>query len=303
MLIAGAGVGVYLVQQQQLIGQKALTEGGVADIYLDPATSDGFAAGQNFNVEVKVDTKSTNLNQINAVISFPSDSPFVVTNVFPNDMLTGTNDRWSYQRLKDRSEGNQTLVEIIMQYNSTQQFAPIGPFTIATIALRVLPNTPDGSSVTLSFTPAQTTVLTSGGEDILGQTRSSTYTVGSGAGTPEPTRTLTPSATVTQGGGANPTNSPNPSPTTVTNPTNSPTPSPTTGTSTGTGGTNPSNTPAPTATSAPAATATSAPAAGSGTTQAAADTLPQAGVTLPTVAVLLAGALMFITGLFALKRT
>lgn len=228
-LIAGAGVGVYLVQQQQLIKKDAVVPGGTADILLSPQSANA-NSGDTIPVDIRVNSHDIAVSTLNVRLMFPNDGILnYPVSIVPNQTLI-QDHQWRFDT-NSYVNGDNVIIDISAFNTSIEGYTANGDVTYATIQL-VGNNT---GTASLQFDPANTVLLEkSTGNDILSDQLPSpggTYTIGGGG----PAPSMTPSPTQDPG----PLPSASPSPTTGTNPPDSPTPSPTTGSV-------PANTPTPT---------------------------------------------------------
>jgi large repetitive protein len=206
-LLAGAGVGVYLVQQQQDVRQKAFQAGGNVEMTLN-ADSTSLQPGAATEISVMLDTKQTDVKNIQAFVSFPKDSGFTASNPSPNPAIFINNDKWTITSFTTVDEGNQTVVKMGALYASTNSYATTQPVVFAHFTLTA-PQTA-GATVSLQFDQNNSEVRSNTGDDVLGTIRGTSVTVaGSANPTATPTQGAQPSLTPTTG--ANPSQTPTPS--------------------------------------------------------------------------------------------
>jgi hypothetical protein len=316
MLLAGVGAGVYLVRQQQLVEKKAAVPGGTAEIYLSPKTGT-YALNEAFTVDIFADSKNTTINGVTAIITFPTSNDYSIQTIVPNMDLIQNTDWRNHPAAYYESDPQTGLTTAYLQlaYISPEGYTNPDPFKIGTITFRGFADINLQvkfnleSSRVIHF-PSGSDILSDGINNLAGGF-AAVYTIGSGGST-EPTPTPTqapvvdPTATPTLPPGTTPSPTPTLSAGATPTPTRTPTPAPTNTPAPGGGGTTPTNTPAPGG-GGTAPTNTPAPA-GSGTTPESGDTgtpetLPQAGLSLPTYLIALAGMVLILFGTALIRRT
>lgn len=239
-LVAGAGVGVYLVQQQQLLQKKAVVPGGTADILLSPQ-SQSANVGDTIPVDIRVNSNNIAVSTLNVRLMFPNDDVLnYPVSIIPNQTLINDH-QWRFDTNSYESGGN-IIIDISAFNTSIEGYTANGDVTYATIQLVGKGN----GTASLQFDPGNTLLLEkSTGNDILDDNQpaglpTGTYSIGGGTlptNTPIPQPTSPPAATNTPIPGQ-PTNTPVP-------PTNTPEPTATTAPG------QPTNTPGPAATATP----------------------------------------------------
>lgn len=262
VLVGGFIAGLILVRQRQDIREEAAVPGGEATVRLSPETG-SFEVGDSFPVSVSFNTNGIPVSGISVRLRYPysgTTPELTVSGLTLNSSLLSSGD-WSCPTRDVSEENGNVIIDVGCANTSAAGYSTASDVQLFRFNLTV-GRTPSVNPVPLTFDNNQTVITSeSTGEDIaLIPSSSGSYTIG--GTTTQPTATPTPTGTTTQT-----------------------TPTPTTAVT---------STPTPTSTATPTPTSTSSAQTSKGGTE-----LPDAGVSLPAIVAISAGALMMLAA-FAL---
>lgn len=268
VLVAGFVAGLILVRQRQDIREEAAVPGGEATVRLSPETGN-FEVGDSFPVSVSFNTSGIAISGISVKITYPfsgSTPELTVQGLNINSSLLSSGD-WACPTRNATESGANVVIEVGCANTSAAGYTTSGDVELFRFNLSV-DRVPASNPVTLTFDNAGTVITSqSTGSDIaLIPSSTGNYTI-AGATTQA---TATPIPT-----GAATTSTPTPTTSLTTTVTTTVTATPTT-----------TKTPTPTSTS-------------SGTTTKGGEQLPDAGVSLPAILGIGAGAFLMLAA-FAL---
>ena len=283
ILLGSIVAGLLLLKQSQELRKEASTPYGQATVSLTPEQKT-LAVGETINITLLFNTAGYPVSTVTTKLTFPftgTASQISVEDIQIDAQLLETGN-WSCPIKESYEQDSEVNIDISCLNVSTVGFISTEDVSFATITFKVnsLPST---NPTVIAFAPQESIITnkTDGMDILLAPTSFGTYTVSSSEGdssaltvtltpttaaAPSATATVTPTTSVGQGGTSS-------TPTPTTRPTSSPTP--TTASSL-------TNTPTPTAS-----------AVGSS------DTLPDSGVPLPTLAILLIGFIVMVTAAVA----
>lgn len=264
--LIGVAVAVYLVQQRQSLQSEAAVPDGQATVSLTPSTG-SFNVGDPIQMSVFFNTADIPISGVAIRLRYPfaAATPEIsVASIDINSAFLNSPD-WTCPVVSSFEEGSEVIIDIACANGSALGFATNTDTLLAQVTLNVN-EVPGTNPLSIQFDPTLSVITQkSTGQDILAiPDNQGTYTVTSAnqTATVSPTGSVSATATV--------------SPTTTATPT---------GTATAT--------PTGTRTITPTTTTTATPTP---------DTLPDAGVSTPTLIGFGAGliTLLFAAGLFAL---
>lgn len=216
--LAGIGVGVYLVQQQQDIRDEAAVPGGISEVFVTPSTKTA-QAGDTFPVDISFSTGGETISAIAIQLQYSytgAQPPVEVTDIAVNSDLTSTSE-WSFPVKKIEDLGGQIQIRIAAINLSTTGYSSSTDTKVATLNLKA--NAP--GTITMEFDPQESKITqkTTAEDILLIPVSTGVYTVngevGGPADTPTPTVTGTssgasPTATPQAGSSTSPTPTPSP---------------------------------------------------------------------------------------------
>jgi hypothetical protein len=266
VLVGGFVAGLFLVRQRQDIREEAAVPGGEATVRLSPETGN-FDVGDSFPVSVSFNTNGIAISGIAVQMEYPfsgTTPELTVSGLTINSSLLSSGD-WSCPTRNVRESGSTQIIEVACANTSATGYTTSNDVQLFRFNLTV-GRVPQTNPLPLTFNSAGTVITSEAtGSDIaLIPSSLGSYTIGSGV---QPTATPTPTGTTS---------------------TSTPTPTPTTAVST--------STPTPTVTSTPTPTST---ASATITTTKGGEQLPDAGISLPAILGISAGAFLIIAA-FAL---
>jgi hypothetical protein len=256
--IGGFATGLYLLQERQTITEKAAVPGGEAKVSWAPATGN-YNVGDTINATISFTTAGIPASGIavRAMYPFSGSSPEVsVTGIRINSALL-SNGNWTCPTQNASQQGGNIVIDIACANTGASGFTSTSDTLLANIDLKV--NKAPSAALEIKFDPALSVVTrkTDNQDILLIPSSTGKYTIAGAAAENTPTPT-------TRAGTATPT----PKPTATTKATATPKPTATSKvtatptTDAGVGGVGDTGTVTPTPTTS---------------------TLPDAGVSLPTV--------------------
>ncbi len=277
-LVAGVTAGVVLIRQRMILNRQAAVPGGQGIISLDPA-SGNYKVGDKITVTVNFRTSGIAISGITTRLTYPysGTSPeLTVSNIRVNPQFAASGN-WSCPTASTTAEAGNVYVDIACANISASGFSASANTVLATFDINV-GSIPLNNPTVIRFDPSQSIMTQkSTGQDILkipsGEGSTGTYTI---EGEAQPAATATPTTRATA---------------TAVPATATPTKKPSAPTSTPT--VRPTSTPKPSSTIRPTAEPSIQP------TQA--PSLPDAGISYPTIVMLGLGiVLLSVALLFAM---
>jgi hypothetical protein len=272
--IGGFVAGLYLLNEQQDLREEAAVPGGQAQVSVSPNTGN-FEIGDTVTTQVDFNTGGIASSGVAIRLSYPftGASPEVsVSSIEVNQELLATGD-WTCPTQRATQQGGNVLIDIGCANTSAQGFTSTSNVKLATIQMRVN-RTPNSNPVVLRFDPSLSVITRrSDNNDILLIPQSQgSYTIALGGAEATPTT-------------AQSTGTPTPTTRVTSTPTTTKTPTPTkTVTSTGT----------ITATKTPTPTSEEEETVSSSTATPTTASLPEAGVSYPTILGILFGVIIIV---------
>ncbi|MCX7928382.1 MAG: hypothetical protein N2558_01700 [Patescibacteria group bacterium] len=197
--VSGFAAGLYLLQEQQDLREKAAVSRGQANVYITPATGN-FNVGDTISTEIKFNTSGIPISGIAVKLVYPFTGVFPevsVTSIQIDQEFLSTGD-WTCPTQNATQQGGNVLIDIACANTSSSGFSTNSDFKLATIQFRVN-RVPSNNPFVLRFDPSESVITRRiDNQDILLIPQSQgTYTILSSSNNPSETATPTLSMTST----------------------------------------------------------------------------------------------------------